>query len=173
MMSKKVEPITPHEKEIINKYKKLVNEIQTKILERANMIDMSLEGIITAELARKDREDFFKGSILDEGFLTFDDKIRLFEQILEKFHPKILKENTKMMKQLRHLRGLRNKFAHYLPNMDVDEYTVATKDQLHLQYFDKFTLKVVVYKISDLRKKIKEYEELLRFIVEFGKKITE
>ena len=173
-MGKKVPlyPLNKNEQELFDKYQDLVKDIQSTVIEKANIINISLESHITFELAKKGRENFFKGAILDGGFFNFDDKIRLFELIQQKYHPEFLQNNPKVMKQLRKLRNIRNQFAHYLPNANIDEFEAAKKNQLHLKYFDKFTLKEVVYSLPELRKNLAEFNELSHTIIEHGKKLT-
>jgi len=94
------------------------------------MVENEIENIITTHFCReRNPAPLFKSLIFGVGEVTFSKKISILEKILEVAYPDLWKECKWVISRLNAIRRLRNKFAHNLSTIRIEDVEKATLDQ--------------------------------------------
>jgi len=130
---------------------------RSSILNKASVCEFYIEIIIAFTLTKNhDRANVLKLILLNQSSISFQYKIEAYKLIMEKYHKDLLDENV--LTELRDLRKIRNKVAHYSTAGTEDAKKDAEHQRLRLTEFEGLKVKHEFYKYSECASMIDKFQ---------------
>jgi len=131
---------------------------RTIILQKASVCEFYIETIISIILTQDlDRMSDLKLVLLNQSQIPFQYKIDVFESIMEKYHNDLLEEE--LLNDLRDLRKMRNKIAHYTGAGTEDAKKDEENKRIRLQVYEGLKIKEEFYKYTECKEMIVRYSK--------------
>jgi len=141
-------------------HENIEKNFKIKILTLASGSEFLIESMISAMLTNDiKRMKDLKLILLNQSELSLQFKIDSFEKILKKYQGDLIDEE--LLKELRDLRKMRNKVAHYMgPGTAALKKDVDNK-RIRLRVYDGFDLKEEFYTFDQCKTMIEKYKNTI------------
>jgi hypothetical protein len=143
----------------ISKIFELDYSIRGSYLVQAITIESLITDIISQYFCQNNkRRGLFFGSVMNR--ITFSDKIRILNQILEHHYPQSYKKYDKLKKQLETVNKLRNLLAHSLSSYS-PEFVNKFDDRIVMSFYKDGKLVKRTITIQDVAKNTRDFESIV------------
>lgn len=147
------------------------NHFKSSILFKASVCEHYVESIISIILSQNsEKMGELKLLLFDESILTFDYKIRVFEILMKKHYENLL--NDELLKDLRDIRKLRNKVAHFLIADEEEANRDEENKRIRLKDIEGLTTKNIFYTYDECNKFLDRFAQTTDILDELLNKIS-
>jgi len=148
------------------------NQFKSTILFRTSVCESYIESIISIILSQNpEKMSELKLLLFDQSILTFEYKIRVFEILMKKYYKELL--NEKLLKDLRDIRKLRNKAAHFLIADAEEAKRDEVNKRIRLKDIEGITTKNVFYTYDECNKFVARFTKTIDLLDKIVSKIIE
>ncbi|GAH13880.1 unnamed protein product, partial [marine sediment metagenome] len=126
-------------------------EIRGRFLDQAIPIEMLIDDIISWHFCPEDTRQSLFFSLVSPK-LTFSNKIKILETILQIYYPDLVKKHQNLIKEINKIRDFRNRIAHSLLDASDEFLEKGYNDRIRLVFYRNGEKKHQVITMDNIKK---------------------